>query len=310
MMKQLVGNRNESWVVIVGLIVGIVIFAYFSAGGNMGTFTITLLSGLLRAMLLFLVAAGLSLIFGLMGVLNFAQGAYFMVGAYLAYDIQHPSSGVISFGQHIPDPGLRFVVGIIVAIAVGGALGADALGTAAGAGVGEHDLVKTALEEAGCETLFWRVKIRPGSPFSFGVIPRAGRAPLPVFGLPGNPVSALVTFEILVRPALRRMLGRTAVYPRTVAVEAAHDMRMPAGLVRFLRVRLERRGDGLPRAHLTGPQGSGILTSVAAADALLVVPLDVEHVAAGTVLRAVPLHGADEADEADDADETPDTLHT
>lgn len=124
MLKQLAGNRNEAWVVIVGLIVAIVIFAYFSAGGNMGTFTITLLSGLLRAMLLFLVAAGLSLIFGLMGVLNFAQGAFFMVGAYLAYDIQHPSSGVISFGQHIADPNLRFVVGIIVAITIGGALGA------------------------------------------------------------------------------------------------------------------------------------------------------------------------------------------
>jgi molybdopterin molybdotransferase len=180
---------------------------------------------------------------------------------------------------------------------LGRALAADALITTAGASVGEHDIVKDALEEIGCETLFWRVKIRPGSPFSFGVVRREGQTPLPVFGLPGNPVSALVTFEILVRPALRRMQGRTAVHPRTIAAVAAHDMHMPAGLVRLLRVRLDTSASGIPLAHLTGPQGSGILTSVAAADALLVVPLDVEHVPAGTVLRAVPLWPHDAAQE-------------
>jgi molybdopterin molybdotransferase len=177
------------------------------------------------------------------------------------------------------------------------ALDADALITTAGASVGEHDLVRDALEEIGCETLFWRVKIRPGSPFSFGVIRRPGRRPLPVFSLPGNPVSVLVTFEILVRPALRRMLGRTAIHARTLAVEVGQDVRMSAGLTRFLRVRLDTSAPGLPRAHLTGPQGSGILTSVAAADALLIVPLAVGSVAAGTVLRAVPLHGPDDAQE-------------
>jgi molybdopterin molybdotransferase len=84
---------------------------------------------------------------------------------------------------------------------------------------------EAALEELGCETLFWRVRIRPGSPFSFGLLRRSGRAPpLPVFGLPGNPVSAvLVTFEILVRPVLRRMLGRTAVY-RCARVVAGEDI--------------------------------------------------------------------------------------
>ncbi|CAN5765325.1 molybdopterin molybdotransferase MoeA [soil metagenome] len=175
------------------------------------------------------------------------------------------------------------------------ALDADALITTAGASVGEHDLVKDALEEIGCTTLFWRVRIRPGSPFSFGLIPRQDAPPLPVFGLPGNPVSVMVTFEILVRPALRRMLGRSDVFPPTVSVTAGHEMHIPAGLVRFQRVRLERSAAGLPVAHLTGPQGSGILTSVAAADALLVVPLEVEHVPAGTVLRAVPLGTSDDA---------------
>jgi molybdopterin molybdotransferase len=174
---------------------------------------------------------------------------------------------------------------------------ADALVTTAGASVGDHDLVKDALEEAGCHTLFWRVRLRPGSPASFGLIPRPGRPPLPVFGLPGNPVSVMVTLLVLVLPALRRMQGRTAVFPRTVPVVAGEEIRSPAGLVRFLRVRLDRTGAGPARAHLTGPQGSGILTSVAAADALLVVPEDVGTLAAGDAARAVLLGGADEGDE-------------
>jgi molybdopterin molybdotransferase len=178
---------------------------------------------------------------------------------------------------------------------LGRALDADALITTAGASVGEHDLVKDALEEIGCETLFWRVKLRPGSPFSFGVIRRDGRPPLPVFGLPGNPVSALVTFEVLVRPALRRMLGRAQIYSPTATVIAGERIAAPPGLVRFLRVRLERAGDAAPRAYLTGPQGSGILTSVAAADALLILPLDVAALAAGDAARVMLLRGPDDA---------------
>ena len=177
------------------------------------------------------------------------------------------------------------------------ALDADALITTAGASVGDHDLVKTALEEVGCETLFWRVRIRPGSPFSFGLLRRPDGRSVPVFGLPGNPVSALVTFEILVRPVLRRMLGRARVYPVVERAEAGEDIRSPAGLVRFLRVRLSAGPDGIRRAHLTGPQGSGILTSVAAADALLVVPLDVREVPAGETVRIVRLHAGDDAQE-------------
>ncbi|MGH7448489.1 MAG: molybdopterin molybdotransferase MoeA, partial [Longimicrobiales bacterium] len=180
------------------------------------------------------------------------------------------------------------------------ALGADALITTAGASVGDHDLVKNALEEIGCETLFWRVRIRPGSPFSFGLVPRTDGPALPVFGLPGNPVSALVTFEILVRPVLRRMLGRARVYPFVDGAVAGEDIRSPAGLVRFLRVRLTDDPQGIRRAHLTGPQGSGILTSVAAADALLVVPLDVEIVTAGSAVRVVRLNGGDDAQDRPD----------
>jgi branched-chain amino acid transport system permease protein len=115
------GNRSAGAIVLLfAIVIG---FAFYSSNANIGTFSITLLSGLLRAMLLFLVAAGLSLIFGLMDILNFAQGAYFMIGAYVAYDIQHPEMGFLNFANGIESPELRFVVGIIFAILVGAALG-------------------------------------------------------------------------------------------------------------------------------------------------------------------------------------------
>jgi molybdopterin molybdotransferase len=183
------------------------------------------------------------------------------------------------------------------------AMDADALITTAGASVGDHDLVKDVLEDLGCTTHFWRVRIRPGSPFSFGTIIRPGRPALPVFGLPGNPVSVLVTCEILVRPVLRRMLGRRAIYPPVLRVRAGEDIGAPAGLVRFLRVRLEATESDMPRAYLTGPQGSGILTSVAAADALLVMPLHVSELRAGDVARVVPLGSGDDATDTLQLDE-------
>src|SRR5690606_36602015 len=122
---------------------------------------------------------------------------------------------------------------------VGAAAGFDVLVTTAGASVGEHDLVRGVLEDLGLALDFWRVRMRPGSPFSFG---RLGRTL--VFGLPGNPVSALVTFEVLVRPALRRMAARTDVHSRTMRVRAAEPIESKPGLVHFLRVRLQPDGAG------------------------------------------------------------------
>ncbi len=112
-------KRSDLQIVAI-LLGGILLFALYTSNGNFSSFGITILSGLLQGMLLFLVAAGLSLVFGLMDVLNFAQGAYFMVGAYIAYDIQH-QGGVIDV--NIADPGIRFIVGVIVATLVGGILG-------------------------------------------------------------------------------------------------------------------------------------------------------------------------------------------
>jgi branched-chain amino acid transport system permease protein len=122
LIGQLFG-RTSAVGAIALLLAVILSLAFIGAQGNMATLSITLLSGLLRAALLFLVAAGLSLIFGLMDILNFAQGAYFMVGAYLAYDFQHPQSGVMRFGDVIPDPNLRFIVGVTMAVIAGAILG-------------------------------------------------------------------------------------------------------------------------------------------------------------------------------------------
>lgn len=173
------------------------------------------------------------------------------------------------------------------------AAGADVLVTSAGASVGDHDLVKDVLEEMGFELDFWRVRMRPGSPFSFGQLKNG----MPVFGLPGNPVSALVTFEVFVRPALRRMLGRTDVHSPLVRVRVDGDAPSKAGLVHFLRVRLRTAEDGVTVAQLTGAQGSGIISSMAEADALLIVPEDRDGLHDGEMAWAVRLVGADEATE-------------
>lgn len=171
----------------------------------------------------------------------------------------------------------------------------DMLLTTAGASMGELDLVKDALERIGMRTLFWRVHMRPGSPFSFGLIRRDGAASLPVLGLPGNPVSAVVTFEVLGKPALRRMCGRSIVHAATRTVRVGERIRSKAGRVRFLRVRLEPDGEGGWSARLTGEQGSGMLTSVARADALLVVPIDAAGYEEGERAVVLPLDPPDPA---------------
>ncbi|HEX6558592.1 MAG TPA: gephyrin-like molybdotransferase Glp, partial [Longimicrobiales bacterium] len=168
-------------------------------------------------------------------------------------------------------------------------LAADVLVTSAGASVGEHDLVKDVLEQLGARTEFWRVRMRPGSPFSFAVANG-----VPVFGLPGNPVSAVVTFEILVKPALRRMLGRSDIYSPVIDARLGERVANLTGLTQFLRVRLLREA-GTWIATLTGPQDSGILSSVAHADGLLVLPEHSDELAAGTDVKVVRLTSSDEA---------------
>ncbi|MEN8375388.1 MAG: gephyrin-like molybdotransferase Glp [Gemmatimonadota bacterium] len=168
-------------------------------------------------------------------------------------------------------------------------LDADALITTAGASVGEHDVARSALAELGLRTDFWRVRIRPGSPFSLGLIARPDAPDLPVFGLAGNPVSALLTFLILVRPALLRLAGQAALLAPVIDVRAAERLGSRPGLVHLLRVRLEPDGAGGWLARGAGAQGSGVLSTLAAADALVVVPLDSDGVEEGESARAIPL---------------------
>ena len=160
--------------------------------------------------------------------------------------------------------------------------GVDLLLTTAGVSVGEHDLVRSVLVEMGCEMKLWRVRIRPGGPLGFGML-----GDLPWIGLPGNPVSTMVTFELFVRPAIRRLLGHARPYRRPIPVVVEERITLGPRLRHFLRVTVQRREDGSLGARLTGPQGSGLLTSMARADALLIVPEDRAEVNAGEALPAL-----------------------
>ncbi len=166
-----------------------------------------------------------------------------------------------------------------------GARGADLLVTTAGVSVGEHDFVREVLTELGGEIKLWRIAMRPGAPVGFGLL-----GGTPWIGLPGNPVSAMVTFELFVRPAVRRLLGHRLPFRRTVPVCVGEPIRLGPKLRHFLRAVVNPEGPvGALTARLTGPQGSGILTSMARANALLIVPEDRPAVAAGETLPALLL---------------------
>ncbi|MBM3898748.1 MAG: molybdopterin molybdotransferase MoeA [Gemmatimonadetes bacterium] len=160
----------------------------------------------------------------------------------------------------------------------------DLIVTSAGVSVGEFDHTRAALEEIGAEMALWRVRMRPGAPVGFGTI-----AGIPWIGLPGNPVSVMVTFELFVRPTIRRMLGHTRLHRRPVTVTLEEPVRIGAKLTHFLRAIVTTRPDGSLTARLTGPQGSGILTSMSLANALLVVPEDRPELPAGERLSALLL---------------------
>jgi molybdopterin molybdotransferase len=147
-------------------------------------------------------------------------------------------------------------------------LEADVIVSSAGVSVGDRDFVRDAAEALGARLEFWKVNMRPGKPLTFG---RIGERLF--FGLPGNPVSSMVTFELFVRPVLRRLGGhRILVRPR-VRARALEPIDNPGSRPGYLRVRLERVETGLG-ARPTGAQGSGILRSMLWADGLAVVPGD------------------------------------
>ncbi len=159
----------------------------------------------------------------------------------------------------------------------------DLLVTSAGISVGEHDHVRGVLEEMGADLRFWRLRMRPGAPVGFGLV--EGR---PWIGLPGNPVSVMVTFELFVRPAIRKMCGHGTPFRTARPVRLAETITLKPKLQHFLRVIVADGPEG-PKARLTGPQGSGILTSMVQANALLIVPEGQHETPAGETLPAIML---------------------
>ena len=159
----------------------------------------------------------------------------------------------------------------------------DLIVTTAGVSVGEYDYVRRVLDELGCRTIVSKVRMRPGSPTSFGVV-----RGVPWIGLPGNPVSTMVCYELFVRPAVRKMQGHALLHRRTVPAVTEEPVRTPGRLTHFLRAVARETPAGW-RARLTGPQGSGILTSMALANALLIVPEAVDDLPAGAMLDAMLL---------------------
>ncbi len=145
-------------------------------------------------------------------------------------------------------------------------LSADVIVSSAGVSVGDYDYVKNGLEELGVKFLFTRVAIRPGMPTVFGLL--RGK---PVFGLPGNPVSSMVIFEELVRPALLKMMGRRRLFRPEVDAILEEDIKKKPERAHFLRAVVRKEGSEY-YASTTGPQGSGILLSMDLAKGLILFP--------------------------------------
>jgi molybdopterin molybdotransferase len=149
-------------------------------------------------------------------------------------------------------------------------LGCDLVISSAGVSVGEHDFVKDALARLGAEQHLWLVDMRPGKPIAFSTIPQEGKGALALFALPGNPVSAMVTFELFVRPAILRMAGHTRLHRPTITARALEPIGNRDRRRGYLRVTLTPSDEGYG-ARLTGTQSSGVLRSMVAADGLAVV---------------------------------------
>lgn len=161
-------------------------------------------------------------------------------------------------------------------VKLGYGLQADAMVTSAGVSAGDRDLVRIVLEEMGVKQLFWKVGIKPGKPAAFGL--KDGK---PVFSLPGNPVSSMITFEEFVRPALLRMMGHSQVLRPTFKALLLDDIKnKESDRTSLLRVRLERRGERF-YASISGKQQTGLLKTMLNAAAIAVIPPGRGFMAAG-----------------------------
>jgi len=160
---------------------------------------------------------------------------------------------------------------------------ADLIVTSGGVSLGDFDFVKDVLRAEG-QISIWQVRMKPGKPLAFGILGN-----IPLLGVPGNPVAAAVSFLLFGRPAIRRMLGDPIVAPPSIQAIVGEPIDNRGQRRHFLRVRLAQEVIGPPIARAVGEQGAGVLSSLAAADALLVVPESLEMVPAGTLLQAILL---------------------
>ena len=141
--------------------------------------------------------------------------------------------------------------------------------------MGDRDLVCEVLQELEVERQFWKVDIKPGRPTAFGL-----KESTPVFSLPGNPVSSMVTFEEFVRPALLKMMGHQHVIKPFIKAVMKEAIKKKPGRVQFLRVRIAKNGEHL-LATSSGDQNTGILSTLLRSNGIAVLPADREQIQAG-----------------------------
>ena len=174
-------------------------------------------------------------------------------------------------------------------------LDADMLITSGGVSQGDYDMVKDVLAQRG-EISFWTVRMKPGKPLAFGTMTKMEgekQRKVPHLGLPGNPVSSMITFEQFARPAILKMMGRENLAKPTIRAIIDNDIANNDGRRIFARVIVAKR-DGQYYASLTGPQGSGILTSMAKANGLAVIPESSKGVKAGDMVDVQMLDWTEE----------------
>ncbi len=164
--------------------------------------------------------------------------------------------------------------------------GCDAVITSGGVSVGDADYVKDMLEQKG-NVLFWKIAMKPGRPFAFGKIGNAL-----FFGLPGNPVSVMVTFYMIVLEALWRLYGRTDILvPPVMTIKTLDSIRKIPGRMEYQRCIIEHGSKGELVARTTGDQGSGILKSMSIANGLIILDSDTGNLAEGSLVQVLPLEG-------------------
>ncbi|GAB4301173.1 MAG: molybdopterin molybdotransferase MoeA [Desulfuromonadia bacterium] len=165
------------------------------------------------------------------------------------------------------------------------ALCCDVVVTSAGVSAGEKDLVRNVLEEMGARQIFWKVEIKPGHPTAFAL--KEGQ---PIFSLPGNPVSSLITFETFVKPLLRAMQGEPRPIPPLVTAQLRDEIRKKPGRLHFIRVSLMKGADGTIYASSAGDQQTGITRTLSSADGLALIPEEETHIPRGANVSVLILN--------------------